>query len=315
VVIAIIAILIGLLLPAVQMVRAAAARIQCANNLKQIGLACHNYHDTYRAFPSLANSVGYWPVLLSPFIEQDPFYQQWLATLNTSNPFQAFQAQVKGGPNSLQATVIKTLVCPADDLPDPPIVEIYAPGQYPFFPDGVYSALTSYGPNTGTRGWASTVNPPKIDDGVFLVLDRKKGVRIADITDGTSSTILFGEGYTRDPLWKTFSDECMYGPSSNLDDISYMVAWVFEDVSRNASAPINWQFTPSDVAGPFPGPWSPPCRDLEYKRRGAYGSGHGGGANVVFADGSVHFLHDSISLATLQALSTRAGGEIISEDY
>jgi prepilin-type N-terminal cleavage/methylation domain-containing protein/prepilin-type processing-associated H-X9-DG protein len=311
VVIAIIAILIGLLLPAVQKVRAAAIRIQCANNLKQIGLACHNYHDTYRAFPPTHNSVGHWPVLLSPFIEQDNFYQQWIATLKTSNPF---QAQVNGGPNSLFATAFKILVCPADELPDPPIAQIFAPGVYPPFPEGVYSSVTSYGPNTGTRGWASVLGgPPKIDDGVFRVLTTKS-VRIADITDGTSSTILFGEAYHRDPLWKTFSDQCLYPASDNLDDLSQMAAWLFEDVARNASEPINWMLTPDLVAGPFTR-WSAPCYDLMDRRRGAYGSGHGGGANVVFADGSFHFLSDSMSLNCLQALSTRAGGEVIGEDY
>jgi prepilin-type N-terminal cleavage/methylation domain-containing protein len=117
VVIAIIAILIGLLLPAVQKVRTAAARIQCSNNLKQIGLACHNYHAAYQAFPPQYNSVGLWVVLLSPYLEQDAFYQQWLPTLTASFPR---GAQVKGGPISLQATVIKTLICPADALPAPP---------------------------------------------------------------------------------------------------------------------------------------------------------------------------------------------------
>jgi prepilin-type processing-associated H-X9-DG protein len=185
------------------------------------------------------------------------------------------------------------------------------------YPDGMYSSLTSYGPNTGTRGWASAYGTaPKIDDGVFLVLNPKQRVRIGDITDGTSSTILFGEAYHRDPLWKTFSDQCQWPASLNLDDMSQMAAWLFTDlVSRNGSAPINWQLTPSDIVGPFPGPFTPPCRDMMYKRLGAYGSGHGGGANVVLADGSVHFLRDSLSLATLQALSTRAGGEVITEDY
>jgi prepilin-type processing-associated H-X9-DG protein len=139
---------------------------------------------------------------------------------------------------------------------------------------------------------------------------------MADITDGMSSTILFGEAYHRDPLWKTFSDQCMWAASQNNDDLSKMAAWFWTDtVARNASEPINWQLTPSDVAGPFPGPFSTPCRDVQYKRLGAYGSGHGGGANVVLADGSVHFLRDSLSLATLKALSTRAGGEVITEDY
>jgi prepilin-type processing-associated H-X9-DG protein len=316
VVIAIIAVLIGLLLPAVQMVRAAAARAQCANNLKQIGLACHNYHDANRAFPTEENTGAAWlgqpwVVQLSPFLEQDPFYQQWRTTLTTSNPL---LAQLKGGPTSLRATVIKTLICPADALPTSPIAQLLAPGANPSFPDGIYSSLTSYGPNTGTRGWASLFDKPNIDDGVFLVSTTQL-VRIADITDGTSSTLLFGEAYHRDPLWKTFSDQCMFGASQKLDDLGEMAAWYTPDtVARNASAPINWHLTPSLVAGPFTA-WSTQCRDLEYKRLGAYGSGHGGGANVVFADGSVHFLRDSISLATLRALSTRAGGEVIAEDY
>jgi prepilin-type N-terminal cleavage/methylation domain-containing protein/prepilin-type processing-associated H-X9-DG protein len=308
VVIAIIAILIGLLLPAVQKVRAAAARIQCANNLKQIGLACHNYHDANQAFPTQANSVGYWMVQLSPFLEQDPFYQQWLATLTSSNPT---LAQLQGGPSSLLATVIKTLICPEDALSTPPVVEVYPPGLFGL-PDAIYSSLSSYGPNTGTTGWASVFGDlPKIDNGVFLSINYAQLVRIADITDGTSSTILFGEAYHRDPLWKTFSDECMWSASLNRDDMIQMATWWnITALGRNAAAPINWQLTPSLVTGPFT-PWSPPCQDLMYKRVGAYGSGHGGGANVVFADGSVHFLSDDISLATLQALSTRAGGEVI----
>jgi prepilin-type N-terminal cleavage/methylation domain-containing protein len=115
VVIAIIGMLIALLLPAVQKIRAAAARIQCSNNLKQIGLACHNYHDANQGFPTQSLSVG-WVVQLSPYLEQDPFYKQWLATLTTPNPQ---LAQRQGGPNSLQATVIKSLICPADALPTP----------------------------------------------------------------------------------------------------------------------------------------------------------------------------------------------------
>jgi hypothetical protein len=105
------------LLPAVQKVRAAAARVQCSNNLHQIALACHNYHDANQAFPTQTNSAGRRVVQLSPYLEQDPFYQQWRATLTTSTPS---LAQRKGGPNSLQATVIKILICPADALPTPP---------------------------------------------------------------------------------------------------------------------------------------------------------------------------------------------------
>jgi prepilin-type processing-associated H-X9-DG protein len=126
---------------------------------------------------------------------------------------------------------------------------------------------------------------------------------------------LFGEAYHRDPLWLTFSNQCIAPPTNSLD-LSAKAAWVWDDtVARNASVPINFMLTPSQVAGPFPGAYSPPCRDVQYKRLGAYGSGHGGGANVVMVDGSVRFLRDSLSLTTLQALSTRAGEEVITEDY
>jgi prepilin-type processing-associated H-X9-DG protein/prepilin-type N-terminal cleavage/methylation domain-containing protein len=314
-VIAIIAVLTGLLLPAVQKVRTSAARAQCQNNLKQIGLACHNFLDSNQAFPTQNNSllrfsVGTWVVQLSPFLEQGAFNQKWQATQATSSPL---LAQLQGGPNSLFATVINPLVCPADALPTPAIAQLVPPGQFGYL-DGLYSSLTSYGPNTGTRGWASAYGPPKIDDGVFLVNNSAQPVRIAEITDGTSSTILFGEGYHRDPLWKPFSDQCQWTASQNLDDLSIMAAWFLPDtVARNAAAPINWKLSPSLVAGPFT-PWSLPCYNLMYKRVGAYGSGHDGGANVLFADGSVRFLRDSMSLTTLQALSTRACGEVISAD-
>src|SRR5262249_25584857 len=105
------------------------------------------------------------------------------ATLTPNGPNVAAQAQ--GGPNSLKATVIKTLICPADALPTPPVVLTYPPGALPAYPEGIYSSLTSYGPNTGTRGWAILYDPPKVDDGAFLV-NTSQAIRITDITDGTS---------------------------------------------------------------------------------------------------------------------------------
>ena len=94
-----------------------------------------------------------------------------------------------------------------------------------------------------------------------------------------------------------------------------MAAWYWAlTVARNALEPINWQVTPSLAAGSYTN-FSSQCFNLMFLRLGAYGSGHGGGANVVMADGSVHFLRDSLSQTTLRALSTRAGGEVIAEDY
>ena len=121
VVIAIIAILIGLLLPAVQKVREAANRIKCTNNLKQIALAAHNYHDDHGQFPTGAHlpvPVGDVPtggtnlwVELLPYFEQDNLYKQWDYKDNRNN--------VAGGRNATQAQVIKILLCPSDPLPEP----------------------------------------------------------------------------------------------------------------------------------------------------------------------------------------------------
>ncbi|HKB35497.1 MAG TPA: DUF1559 domain-containing protein [Gemmataceae bacterium] len=120
VVIAIIAVLIGLLLPAVQKVREAANRAKCGNNLKQIALATHNFHDAYQKFPTGARLpifIGDRPtggttlwVELLPYIEQDNLYKQWDRDDNRNN--------VAGGRNATQAQVIKVLLCPSDPLPE-----------------------------------------------------------------------------------------------------------------------------------------------------------------------------------------------------
>src|SRR5437763_5704159 len=135
VVIAIIAILIGLLLPAVQKVREAANRIKCANNLKQIALAAHNYHVAYGAFPTGARPSGLvngvpaggtnvWVELL-PYFEQDNLYRTWDSADNRNN--------VAGGRGATQARVIKLLICPSDRLPDP-VWELTLAANYPVPP-------------------------------------------------------------------------------------------------------------------------------------------------------------------------------------
>src|SRR5262245_53738519 len=148
VVIAIIAILIGLLLPAVQKVRAAAARMACSNNLKQLGLAAHNYEGNYQKFPPgltqtrinnvfQGNSVF---VFLLPYLEQGALYSQWdLATPITNKA---------GGINSRTATVLKILVCPADRLDQGNPVQFRTSGEF-------YGA-TSYGGNHGSRSYFPT---------------------------------------------------------------------------------------------------------------------------------------------------------------
>ena len=303
VVIAIIAILIGLLLPAVQKVRAAAARIECANKLKQFGIAAHNYHGNIGRFPSGARpsvTVNGVPALgtnvwvdLLPYLEQDNLYRAWDFADNRNN--------VIGGTGATQARVLKLLICPSDRLPDP--VWELKPGLYPVPPWSCgYYGMSSYGGNAGTRS-VLTGGPPDLPrlskDGVLFV---GSNVRLADITDGSSNTLLFGERYHNDPEYER--QRPLVWPDG--PPMAGWGRWGFVanqgasgNVSLSAPVPINYRVPPG---GDF--------STLE-DRSCAFGSGHPGGANFAFADGSVHFLSDGLPLLTLQALSTCAGGEVV----
>jgi prepilin-type N-terminal cleavage/methylation domain-containing protein/prepilin-type processing-associated H-X9-DG protein len=298
VVIAIIAILIGLLVPAVQKVREAGDRAQCQNNLKQLGLAAHNYHDTFKRFPAginlpIANVSGAvspsnflyksgvigpppvpnqfisWPEALLPYFEQGNLQKQL-------NLFGREFINCKG-PYSVGANVISLLICPADLLPNR--VSVYQ-GQY-------YFGMNSYGANGGTRSWF--VGNMRAD-GVFYINSQ---VRIAQISDGTSNTFLFGERYHFDPAYK---------------DLATLGGWAWanynapQDYLFSTPVPINYQLPEGTKVGP---PLYP-----EDDRVCAYGSGHTGGANFCMADGSVQFLTTDTPLVLLQALSTRQGGEV-----
>src|SRR5262249_28136252 len=180
---------------AVQQVREAANRATCSNNLKQIAVAAHNYHGSKSRFPP-----GYgeppqfpfgspWVVLVAPHLEQDSLARRWPGT--------GFPANLVEN-DSLVATILPSLVCPSDDFPTPPVFVRYAAGDtsHPEHPNGLYWALTSYGPNTGTLGIADTSGAP--NDGMFYFNSR---VRMTDVVDGTSNTLLFGERNNNEPLW------------------------------------------------------------------------------------------------------------------
>jgi prepilin-type processing-associated H-X9-DG protein len=162
--------------------------------------------------------------------------------------------------------------------------------------------MSSYGGNAGKRSVKAGTAPPwpgMTKDGIFFI---DSSVRFADITDGTSSTLLFGERYHRDPQYDLQHD-ALWPESSPMAHQGRWAEVAFQGAVANlmlsTPVPINYQMSPG---GDFTAVENRIC---------AFGSGHPGGANFAFADGSVKFLSDSMPLVTLQALSTRAGEEVV----
>jgi prepilin-type N-terminal cleavage/methylation domain-containing protein/prepilin-type processing-associated H-X9-DG protein len=290
VVIAIIAVLIGLLVPAVQKVREAANRMSCSNNLKQIALATHNYHDSQGRFPPgyrRANPIATVFVWLLPYYEQDNLNRQWDYFNFNNNLGNA----ASGRP---AAQVLKMLVCPSDKMPNPPInIEASTGRQY---------GLTTYGGNAGTRSYRDSAGL-LLRDGVIVygssgnVNYPDLWIRMSDVTDGMSNTLLFGERSHFDQVYE--SPTAAGGCGGLLAGWGW---WAFRapgDVTLSSLVPINYKVLA-------------PCNTAKADERiNAFGSLHPGGANFAMADGSVRFLTDSLPLITLRALSTRAGGEVI----
>jgi prepilin-type N-terminal cleavage/methylation domain-containing protein/prepilin-type processing-associated H-X9-DG protein len=297
VVIAIIAVLIGLLLPAVQKVRAAAARVQCQNNLKQIGLALHNYHGTINRFPSglmvpvggdSADQIyrsecpkcdqppgpglyGNWLLIILPYMEQDNLYAQVGSLSNSySMDFRAYTM----GPNSPGATVVKSYICPADYVPKYTV-------QYSSF----YFGVNSYFGNAGSFAGPISEGPPSLDG----VLFHNSSVRMDQIRDGTSNVFLAGERYSYDPNVPA---------SDKLDDWR---GWAWTD--WNSSGDVL-----GDTGWPLNSMFGHPVTSAG-ERKQVFGSGHpGGGANFLLCDGSVHFVSNNIALVTYVRFSVRADG-------
>jgi prepilin-type N-terminal cleavage/methylation domain-containing protein/prepilin-type processing-associated H-X9-DG protein len=297
VVIAIIAILIGLLVPAVQKVRDAAARTQCQNNLKQWGLAAHNYHNSLRKLPPGINKnapdVGRrynWIIALQAYLEQENITRKWDYT-NFNNNYLDPATGKRGGPNTPIGLTFDTLTCPSDAMPSPAVDNVQDP------PD--WWALNTYCACAGT---VSYPNGAQSKDGLFLY--NQTPYRITDIPDGTSNTLLIGERYHGDPI---------YDSDPYVSDKLYFWAWAryssnSGDVLFGTGVAINWKLPANFATLP-----NDQKNLMIAQRRSNAGSGHTGGANFCFADGSVRFLSETISPVTYQALGTRAGGEVIGD--
>ncbi len=317
VVIAIIAVLIGLLLPAVQKVREAANRMSCTNNLKQIALAAHNYHDTHQKFPpghfqlSFAGAPRFRGVTvfvhLLPFLEQDNLARGW----DFTNPLN----NTAGAQTSRTANVLKVLLCPSDTIPQNP----FDAGS------GRWYGLTSYGGNGGTRSYDPQF---ATNDGVFFVIGPGSqtapngvAVRIADVNDGLTNTVLFGERSHLDPNHDSFVAN-LTSPSGQFLNLMGTVGWwgnsggrlAAGDVTLSAFARINYR-VPANFANRAA--MVPPVTDfgsyLFYndRRTCAFGSNHAGGANFALGDGSVRFIQDALSEVTLRRLCVRNDGLVV----
>ncbi len=291
VVIAIIAILIGLLLPAVQKVREAANRAQCQNHLKQIGLAVHSYHAGHRMFPYSAldrlpnettNTYVTGFILILPYLEQDAVARRWDRT-QARNSTVDFNGD--GYTNaSLQKMLIPTYGCPTMSPPSGPLggTEERAYCSYLFnagSPDcKLYAYWSFYG-----------MTAPPVFDGTIIPLHspattptspNRQPTTIGAITDGTSNTLLVGE-----------TDFMPKGvPSTEMGG-----TWAYGYLGYSSGSTFH----------PFN------RHDNTETVYGAFRSEHTGGGNFALADGSVRFVADSIPLSTYRALSTRAGGEIV----
>ncbi len=285
VVIAIIGILVALLLPAVQAAREAARRMQCGNNLKQIGLALHNYHDTNRAFPpgniaiwngSMWSGWGWtWHAKLLPFMEQKPLYEAIGNNMNTDS----------GGATSswtilaCEQTAISSFQCPSH------------PGGDLNYGGQGKDQISNY---NGVCG-STTFNDDEMDgqndpayrgNGIFFI---NSNIRFRDIVDGTSGTFAVGEVQVKLSS-KMPGDDRHYIFAPNADDNPP------KDISEY-------------LIGMEKGTYGDPINSGTNEATGSY---HPGGCNFLFADGSTHFVSENINMDIYQALSTRAGGEVVS---
>lgn len=288
VVIAIIAILIGLLLPAVQKVREAAARMQCTNNLKQLGLGMHSHHDAKKFFPlGVRARWGHsWSLEILPYIEQQNLWNK------SARPWSDAGAWSGSDARSLELIALARTPLPIFRCPSSPTEEIEVRDI-----NGLTNRATSN--YLASAGNAQTDNNGQMDqsDGMFLARDAadfSKGFRMADAADGTSNTLFIGEAeYLLDS--SEGCDICdrylfyhMNADSGTGSDFSEALGSTFFAINARTRGVTN-----------------------NTEREISFGSYHLGGINALFGDGSVHFISDDISLSNWQAMGSRKGGEIV----
>lgn len=305
VVIAIIAILIALLLPAVQQAREAARRTQCKNNLKQLGLALHNYHDTTLMFPpgglnTASMSKGSFFVGLLPYLDQAPAYNQFIFDWDFDSRYVGYTA----AQNTLyQSLKVPGLNCPSSELAaaqvSPNAITIQRPhyvgiaGTAVSPADGVTNYIT-----VGTYGWWAS-------DGLLFINSNK---RIRDIVDGTSNTICISEQGrplssgtdTRSSLWYGGAWE---GASANTAGVQPTPGTAFNGYSQNMTS-IAYGINNMSGVGYSANP---------YQSSTVLSSRHVGGVHALRGDGTVVFLSENINFMTLLRLASLADANVVGD--
>lgn len=318
VVIAIIAVLVGLLLPAVQKVREAAARVKCQNNLKQLGLALHNYHDSFQRFPGpravfpssmapelggiqytafqafqagnpnpyMPDEVGGWMIRILPFIEQDNV-QKMIAGKNGST--------IDAAMIEMAAVTVSTFVCPAAIPPTATTPTSYPTSLVSYA--GVTGSDENMSPDTGTLGMNAT-------NGIFQVktpnfADYRQRVNVSHVTDGLSNTVAVGERHItqKGTTWIGADYHTLLAfPNQNIvggfGPAGGFVGTACQDMLPGRYAPFN----AADVCS-----------------QDRFNSPHPGGGNWLLADGSVRTITYTAGTTILPLMVTINGGEVISE--
>ncbi|QDT57405.1 Type II secretion system protein G precursor [Caulifigura coniformis] len=328
VVIAIIAILIALLLPAVQQAREAARRTQCKNNLKQLGLALHNYHDTYGIFPigNLYGDLGSvgpfqsnrttWLVRTLPYIDQAPLFN--LADFNSRSNNTGFTANF---PAAYDAQNCRGVEMPAFRCPSDPGGR-QTTGRAALAPTNYVGCQGSATSNTGIPGCcpAGTANPAAGTGGymagnvtwVLMVMNPGTSVgmfaansqtRIRDVTDGSSNTLMLSE--------------CLVGAMSQTNPSTAGTCVGGDATTLLPTRGYSWYFG-TTATWMFTTVRTPNFPHVDCERSGVLSnmsarSKHTGGVQVTMADGAVRFVSENLNLATWRALGDRADGNVVGE--